>query len=143
MVVSVNEVSLSSVVTQSKTCHAATMMHIVDFVCSAPELFALLLMGHFLGDFGLQNDRMAVEKCPGHDVTLAWQWWLTAHAAIHGFLVALITGLPLIGLAEWLAHALIDIGKCRFKYSLLCDQLLHVFTKILWIYFTLFFGEFW
>ena len=102
---------------------------------SGPELFALLAMGHFLGDFGLQNDRMAVEKCPGRDVTLAWQWWLTAHAAIHGFLVAVITGLPLLGLAEWLAHALIDIGKCRFKYSLLCDQLLHVSTKILWIYF--------
>ena len=85
---------------------------------SGPELFALLAMGHFLGDFGLQNDRMAVEKCPGRDVTLAWQWWLLAHAAIHGFLVALITGLPLLGLAEWVAHALIDLGKGRLLKNL-------------------------
>ena len=97
---------------------------------SGPELFALLAMGHFLGDFGLQNDRMAVEKCAGRDVTLAWQWWLTAHAAIHGFLVAVITGLPLLGLAEWLAHALIDFGKCRCRFSLFVDQCLHLGTKL-------------
>ena len=29
------------------------------------ELLALLAMGHFLADFGLQSDRMATEKCPG------------------------------------------------------------------------------
>jgi hypothetical protein len=29
------------------------------------NLLALLCMGHFLGDFGLQGDRMAQEKCPG------------------------------------------------------------------------------
>lgn len=34
------------------------------------ELFALLAMAHFLADFGLQNDRMAVEKCLGKGVTL-------------------------------------------------------------------------
>jgi len=99
---------------------------------SGPELFALLAMGHFLGDFGLQSDRMAVEKCPGRDVTLAWQWWLTAHAAIHGFLVALITGLPLLGLAEWVVHALIDFGKCRDGCSLRVDQVLHLASKLVW-----------
>ena len=102
---------------------------------SGPELFALLAMGHFLGDFGLQNDRMAVEKCPGRDVTLAWQWWLLAHAAIHGFLVALITGLPLLGLAEWVAHALIDLGKCRYRYNLSVDQGLHLGSKLVWVLF--------
>jgi hypothetical protein len=63
---------------------------------SVLELFALLAMGHFLGDFGLQSDRMAVEKCPGRDATLPGPWWLTAHAAIHGFLVAVLTGWPLL-----------------------------------------------
>jgi len=104
---------------------------------SGPELFALLAMGHFLGDFGLQNDRMAVEKCPGRDVTLGWQWWLTAHAAIHGFLVAVITGVPFLGVGEWLVHALIDFGKCRFRYSLFVDQCLHLCSKILWLCFIL------
>lgn len=96
------------------------------------NLFALLAMGHFLADFGLQNDRMAVEKCPGRDVTLPWQWWLAAHAAIHGFLVALLTGVPLLGVAEWILHAGIDVGKCRKRYGLKTDQLLHLLSKLLW-----------
>ena len=67
---------------------------------SGLALFALLAMGHFLGDFGLQNDRMAVEKCAGRDVTLPWQWWLTAHAAIHGLLVARFDGVEGGGLPD-------------------------------------------
>ena len=97
------------------------------------ELFLTLAMGHFLGDFGLQSDRMAVEKCPGKDQTLPWQWWLTAHAGIHAFLVTLITGSAWLGLAEWLVHALIDIGKCRHVYGLGMDQLLHLSCKALWV----------
>ena len=43
---------------------------------------------------------MAVEKCP-EDVTLNWRWWITAHAATHGFMVSLLTGVPLLGLRRW------------------------------------------
>ena len=43
----------------------------------------MLFMGHFTGDFVLQNDRIAVEKCPGSDVTLPWFWWMIAHSACH------------------------------------------------------------
>ena len=57
------------------------------------NLFLLLVMAHFVADFGLQNDRMAVEKCPGKGVTLPWQWWLGSHAAIHGFFVAVLKSL--------------------------------------------------
>ena len=90
-------------------------------------------MGHFLGDFGLQSDRMAVEKCPGRDVTLPWPWWLTAHAAIHGFLVAVLTGLPVLGLAEWAVHFLVDVFKCRGRYGLGVDQALHLACKLAWV----------
>lgn len=96
------------------------------------DLALLLVMGHFLADFALQNDRMAVEKCPGKGVVLPWGWWLTAHAAIHGLLVALITGLPLLGLAEWLLHGCIDLGKCRDLYRLNVDQTLHLLSKLVW-----------
>ncbi|MFN6133312.1 MAG: DUF3307 domain-containing protein [Synechococcaceae cyanobacterium] len=99
----------------------------------ATNLFAMLAMGHFLGDFGLQGDRMACEKCPGRSVTLGWGWWLGSHAAIHGLLVALLSGLPLLGLAEWGAHALIDLGKCRGSYNLAIDQTLHLLCKLLWV----------
>ena len=100
---------------------------------SGLEMFALLAMGHFVGDFGLQSDRMAVEKCAGRDVTLPWQWWLAAHAGIHGFLVAVLTGLPLLGVAEWVAHALVDTGKCQGRYGLGVDQALHLFCKLVWV----------
>jgi hypothetical protein len=96
------------------------------------ELLAMLVMGHFLADFGLQNDRMAVEKCPGRSGPLPWQWWLTAHGAIHGLMVALITAEPLLGLAEWGLHSVIDLGKCRGRYGINTDQSLHLLCKLLW-----------
>ena len=65
---------------------------------------------------------MAVEKCPGKDVTLDWRWWLSAHAGTHGFVVALLTGIPLLGVAEMVVHSLIDFGKCRLGYKLIVDQ---------------------
>ena len=90
-------------------------------------------MAHFVCDFTLQPDRMAVEKVRGMDVTLDWRWWLTAHAATHGLAVSFLTGVPLLGLAEWASHALIDWLKGRLMFSLFVDQALHVACKIVWI----------
>jgi hypothetical protein len=100
----------------------------MDFV----DLFLILVMGHFLGDFALQSSRMAKEKCPGPNHSLPWGYWLTAHGAVHGLLVALFTGIPLLGLGEWILHILIDFGKCRDKYGLAVDQGLHLLSKLLW-----------
>jgi hypothetical protein len=96
------------------------------------NLFLMLAMAHFVGDFGLQSDRMAREKCPGCGVTLGWGWWLTSHAAIHGFLVGMVTQSPLLGAAEWIVHVLIDVGKCRRLWTLSFDQALHIICKLLW-----------
>lgn len=96
-------------------------------------VLALLAMGHFVGDFVLQNDRMAVEKCQGADVTLPWYWWLTGHAACHGLIVALLTGMPALGCAEWISHGLIDYAKCRRWFNLSVDQLLHLGCKAIWV----------
>jgi hypothetical protein len=104
---------------------------LIDFP-AAFNLFLLLAMGHFVGDFGLQGDRMAREKCPGCGQTLSWQWWLVAHAGVHAFLVAVITGIPLLGLAEWIVHMAIDIAKCRHVLNLQMDQGLHLACKVLW-----------
>ena len=51
----------------------------------------------------------------------------------HGFMVALLTGIPVLGLAEMVAHSLIDFGKCRFGYKLIVDQALHWACKIVWV----------
>jgi hypothetical protein len=97
------------------------------------SVLPLLWMAHFLCDFGLQSDRMAREKCPGCDATLPWGWWLTAHSAIHGLAVALLTGLPVLGLVEMAVHALIDHSKCAGRISLRVDQALHLLCKALWV----------
>ena len=100
---------------------------------SAFGLLAVLVMGHLVGDFVLQSDRMAVEKYPGSDVTLPWPYWLTAHSACHGLLAAWITGIPALGVAEWVAHWLIDHGKCRNLFNLAIDQALHIISKVIWV----------
>lgn len=92
----------------------------------------MLAMAHFVADFALQSDRMAVEKCPGQGLVLGWGWWLCAHAAIHGFFVGWLTGMPLLGLAEWLLHGLIDLGKCRRRFGMGVDQVLHLVCKLAW-----------
>ena len=97
------------------------------------QLFILLILGHFVADFPLQGDRMAAEKCPGKDVVLSWRWWLSSHAATHGFVVAILTGFPVLGLCEMLIHGLIDYGKCRLHYPLIVDQSLHWACKLMWV----------
>lgn len=97
------------------------------------ELLIMLVFGHFLADFPLQGDRMAVEKCPGKDAVLGWRWWLAAHAATHGLVVAVLTGVPGLGLAEMFFHAVIDYGKCRFRYSIAVDQMMHWACKLAWV----------
>ena len=96
------------------------------------ELLLLLVLTHFLCDFGLQSDRMACEKCPGKGVTLDWGWWLFSHAAIHGFIVATVTGVAWLGLAELAIHCLIDVAKCRKLTTLVFDQAVHLAVKLVW-----------
>jgi len=99
------------------------------------ETFLMLCMGHFVGDFVLQNDRIAIEKCPGKDTTLPWFWWMIAHSACHGFITTIITGSPLLGAAEWIAHFCIDYLKCAGRFNLLTDQIFHLTCKIAWALF--------
>ena len=97
------------------------------------NLLIVLCLAHFVCDFALQSDRMAVEKSPGDDLTLDWRWWLTAHASTHGLAVALLTGIPSLGLAEAILHAAIDWLKCRYRFSLALDQILHLVCKLFWV----------
>lgn len=100
---------------------------------SPAELLLLLLLTHFLCDFALQSDRMACEKCAGRDATLPWGWWLTAHGAIHGLGVALVTGVAWLALPELVLHALIDRQKCQGRFGIGMDQTLHGACKLLWV----------
>lgn len=104
------------------------------------SLMFWLLCGHALADFALQSDAMAKGKNrhrkttppPGATYTPCWYYWLTAHALIHGGMVALITGSVGLGIAETVAHWCIDFGKCENWYGIHSDQYFHLVCKIVW-----------
>ncbi len=99
-----------------------------------------LLVGHAVGDFGLQSDWMARYKnrhMQGQSVfsakpELIWLEVLSAHCLIHAGAVALATGSVLLGLLEFVAHWLIDFCKCEDYFGFHTDQCLHIACKILW-----------
>lgn len=109
-------------------------------------LLLLLIAAHFVADYPLQSEFMALNKArKGPLGAIFWENCLVAHAATHGAAVALAVSLmrpdlaiPL-GIAETLAHGLIDFGKCEGKFgsnpkrSLMIDQALHFGCKIAWV----------
>mgnify|MGYP001560633772 CR=1 FL=1 len=99
------------------------------------ELLALV-MGHALADFGLQNQFVADYKSPLKDSTpfgaTIWPYVLIAHGLMHGAVVFLITCNPWLGLAETVAHSLIDYCKCTKRIGWHADQWLHLGCKVWW-----------
>lgn len=98
------------------------------------DIFILLLFAHFVCDFALQNDRMAIEKVQGKDITLNWRWWLFAHCSTHALSVSLIASSTLLGIFELIMHWIIDFYKGKKYYSLFVDQFLHVICKLIWCF---------
>ena len=98
------------------------------------NILILLFMAHFVCDFTFQNDRMAVEKVKGKDITLNWRWWLFAHCSTHGLAVILITSSALLGICELISHWIIDYLKGKRFYSLFVDQFLHILCKLIWFF---------
>ncbi len=110
-------------------------------------LFALLfflIAAHALMDYSLQNDSMAVCKCPKSTspiaVSVPWYYWLTSHALLHGAAVGVIfhwmkfdwNVVAALALAETVIHWFTDYGKCEKWYSLHVDQAIHIICKIVW-----------
>ncbi len=103
-------------------------------------LFALLI-GHFLGDYPLQGEFLALHKDrhyrrPGEGYLLPRKVWihcLIAHSFIHAGFVWLITGRFVFALAEVVLHACIDAMKCEKITSYHTDQLLHLLCKATYV----------
>jgi hypothetical protein len=96
------------------------------------QLF-FLLVAHAICDYPLQGDFLAQAKSRHTAIGKTfWPHALTAHSLIHGGAVAFITGNVWLGLAETIAHWLIDWGKCENKYGIHADQALHVGCKFAW-----------
>lgn len=98
-------------------------------------MFVWLLGLHALVDGPVQYLwRLGPAKRPGGDPDVPWQGALALHAAQHGAVVAGATGSPLLGLAEFVAHAAIDAAKGRRYIDTITDQLLHVACKAIWVW---------
>ena len=102
-------------------------------------VFFWMLAGHALGDFAFQTEWMVQSKNPRRRARatserrdLIWIHVLTAHALIHGGAVALATGSVVLGIAETIAHWLIDYGKSNRYYGFHVDQFLHLGCKVIW-----------
>jgi hypothetical protein len=96
----------------------------------------MLVCGHALGDYALQNDFVAKNKARKGSIPGFWPYVLGSHALMHGMLVTIATGSTLLGMAETLAHALIDFGKCEGWFGINTDQLLHLGCKAVWLWLT-------
>ncbi len=102
-----------------------------------PTLFWWMVVAHFALDYPLQGDTTAREK-NRHSTTalqgfVPWYYWMAAHALMQGGAVACITGSVPLGVAETVAHFLIDFGKCDNWYSIHVDQALHMACKVVWV----------
>lgn len=97
-------------------------------------MFFYLLCSHFVCDYPLQSDFIAVGKSPlkGVQNGVPWYWIMLAHAFTHGAGVSFVTGNVWLGVAETIAHFFIDLAKCFGITSINQDQLLHIACKALW-----------
>lgn len=97
----------------------------------------LLVAGHALGDFALQNEWVAKNKVrnrfPIHAGVTIWPYVLLSHALQHGMIVFFITQSLGLGLAEVGAHAIIDFFKGEGRINFHVDQGLHIACKVLWL----------
>ena len=92
-----------------------------------------LLVGHFVADYPLQTEPLAVGKnrsIAHSHLGVPWYAWLVAHAAVHAGAAALASGSVAIGCVEFVAHAAIDHGKCSRWYGFHTDQALHIACKL-------------
>lgn len=99
----------------------------------AAMMLFLLLAGHALCDYPLQGDFLAKAKNRANPIS-GVPWWhgLFPHALIHGGMVAIVTGIWWLGVAEFVIHAATDDAKCTGKIGFDADQAIHVGCKLAW-----------
>lgn len=98
------------------------------------EILLMLVGAHLLCDYVFQTDAIATGKNRLLDAAkfgVDWRYWMSAHAATHAFAVGLITGNIWLGVFEFVAHWLIDWGKCENRFGLHADQALHFICKLI------------
>lgn len=98
------------------------------------EIFFLLMIGHSVADYALQNDFMAMAKNHKTDLgKIYWKFVLPSHGLIHAGFVYFFAGSFVLALAEFVVHTVTDYLKCDGKISYNTDQWIHIGCKVLWV----------
>lgn len=110
---------------------------------SAFVLFFAFVIGHAFADFPLQGDFLSRGKnrnspppplADGRaSPTNLWVYLMSAHCLIHAGFVWAICGCPLLALAEFILHWIIDLAKCEGRTSFATDQWMHIGTKAVYV----------
>jgi hypothetical protein len=93
-------------------------------------MLAGLLLGHAFADSVLQPPGFSAMK-RHEEFPIRWRT-LMLHGAAHALPVALVTMSPMLALAEFVVHPLVDRAKARGWFGMWVDQGLHVACKALW-----------
>ena len=112
-------------------------------VAAGAVLFFALCIGHSVADFPLQGSFLAAAKDrhqhpPGIDPNDSgrrriWIYAMSAHCCVHAGFVWMITGNWKLGVAEFIAHWIIDFLKCEGLTNFDVDQALHLLTKLVFV----------
>lgn len=98
------------------------------------EILFLLIGAHYLCDFPLQGDYLAKAKNRntelGKDI---WAHALFAHGMIHAIFVFMITGFMTLAIMELIIHMHTDYQKCEGRISFRTDQMIHLYSKLLYV----------
>lgn len=97
-------------------------------------LFLGMVAMHFLADYPLQGDAVAIHKSRHVKDALSqavpWYWWMTGHAMMHAVGVYLVTRSLFFSAVELVMHFGIDTMKCEKAINLNQDQALHILCKL-------------
>lgn len=98
-------------------------------------MFWVLIGLHFLCDYPLQGDFLAVGKGSFAKPHFGVPWYhcMAAHCAIHGLAVGLVTGIWWFGLIEFALHFMIDVAKCVKATNIQTDQAMHIVCKLIYV----------
>lgn len=97
------------------------------------SLFTALLFFHFLLDYPLQGDFLSKAKNRYNPIPhVPWYQAMFAHTAMHGVVVAFLTGIPVLGMFEMAIHWWTDDQKCRGELTYNQDQAIHIICKVVW-----------
>ena len=100
------------------------------------EMLMKLIFAHALTDMAFQTSYISFFKSPFRKrdpEDVPWLNVMAAHSLINGAGVYLVTGIVWLGLLETLTHFAIDCGSCSKMYGNNIDQLLHLWTKLIWL----------